>query len=150
MMEEEFFSTIKLSSGEELVAKICYLPDEDSILLENPMVVESITQKKGKQKIEGFILKEWICSSYDDVFIVRMDQVITLSELHDNVKEFYLNCLKQKSEEGSKEESYSENPKIDMGEYSSVRQPIHELSEKGYIGSVEEHKKILEEIYNKS
>jgi hypothetical protein len=45
MMEEEFFSTIKLSSGEEIVAKVCYLPDEDSLLVENPMLVEKLSQK---------------------------------------------------------------------------------------------------------
>ena len=150
MMEEEFYSTIKLSSGEELVAKICYLPDEDSILLESPMLVESITQKKGKQKIEGFVLREWITSSYDDIFIVKMHQIITLSELDENIKEFYLNCLEQKSSQGDKKDTYSQNNKLDMGNYSSTRQPIDELSDKGYIGSVEQHKKILEEIFKKS
>jgi hypothetical protein len=150
MMEEEFYSTIKLSSGEELIAKICYLPDEDSILLENPMLVESITQKKGKQKMEGFVLKEWISSSYDQMFIIKMNQVITLSELEESIKEFYLNCLEEKSEQENKKNTYAENNRIDMGNYSGSRQSINELCDKGYIGSVEKHKKILEEIFKKS
>ena len=29
-MEEEFYATIKLVTGEELVSKVCYMPDEDS------------------------------------------------------------------------------------------------------------------------
>ena len=148
MMEEEFYSTIKLSSGEELVAKICYLPDEDSILVENPMVVEPMNQKKGKQNIEGFVLREWIHATYEDVFIIRMSQVITLSELDDNIKEFYLNIVEEKS----KHPKARKEEKIDMGKYSDskARQNIKDLSEKGYLGSVEYTKKILEEIFKKS
>ena len=44
--------------------------------------------------------------------------------------------------------------KIDMGSYNSDstsnRQNINDLSEKGYLGSVERTKKMLEEIYKKS
>lgn len=147
-MEEEFYSTIKLSSGEELVAKICYLPDEDSILVENPMVVEPMNQKKGKQNIEGFVLREWIHATYEDVFIIRMNQIITLSELDDNIKEFYLNIVEEKS----KHPKARKEEKIDMGKYSDskARQNIKDLSEKGYLGSVEYTKKILEEIFKKS
>ena len=47
MMEEEFYSTIKLNSGEELVAKVCYLKDEDSLLVESPMLVENHRQSQG-------------------------------------------------------------------------------------------------------
>lgn len=146
-MEEEFYSTVKLVSGEELVAKVCYLTDEDSLLIENPMIVEPITQKKGKQKVEGFILKEWISSSYDDVFIIRMDKIITLSELEENIKEFYLSCLEKKNSEPQE----PRGQRIDFGDYNnSARQSLTDLSEKGYIGSVEKHKKILEEIFKKS
>ena len=145
-MEEEFYSSVKLVSGEELVAKVCYITDEDSLLLENPMIVESITQKKGKQKVEGFILKEWISSSYDDVFIIRMDKIITLSELEDNIKEFYINCLEKKNSEPPEPRGQS----LDFGKYNGARQYLMDLSDKGYIGSVETHKKILEEIYKKS
>lgn len=150
MMEEEFYSVIKLSSGEELVAKICYLPDEDSILVENPMIVQTIQQKKGKSRVEGFVLKEWIHATYDDTFIIRMSQVITLSELDDNIKTFYTNILKERSNQTTE----FRPEKIDMGSYNSdqesPRQNINDLSEKGYLGSVEKTKKILEEIFKKS
>jgi hypothetical protein len=148
MMEEEFYSTIKLSSGEELVAKICYLPDEDSILVENPMIVETMNQKKGKQSVEGFVLREWIHATYETMFIIRMNQIITLSELDDNIKEFYLDVVEQKS----KHPKEHKQDKLDMGSYtdSKARQNINDLSEKGYLGSVEDTKKKLEEIFKKS
>ena len=149
-MEEEFYSVIKLSSGEEVVAKICYLPDEDSILVENPMLVEVIRQNKGKSRVEGFVLKEWIHATYDDTFIIRMNQVITMSELDDSIKKFYTKLLKERSNQIKEF-----NPKkINMGSYNSdsigSEQNINDLSEKGYLGSVEKTKKMLEEIYKKS
>ena len=40
-MDEEFLATVKLITGEEIVAKVCYLEDEDKVLLENPLQVEN-------------------------------------------------------------------------------------------------------------
>ena len=88
-MEEEFYSTIKLTSGEEIIAKVCYLPDEDSLLIENPMTVEAV---KGRSQ-EAFILKDWIKSSYDSMYIIKMNQVITMSELDKKIEVFYLKNL---------------------------------------------------------
>ena len=34
LKEEDFLATVKLVSGEEIVARVCYLPDEDKVLLE--------------------------------------------------------------------------------------------------------------------
>ena len=61
-MEEEFYATIKLSSGEEIVSKVCYMTDEDSLILDNPFLVEKVVQKRLGKTVEGFSLKEWISS----------------------------------------------------------------------------------------
>ena len=47
MKDEEFFSTIKIITGEEIVAKVIYLEDEDKVLLENPLIVEVARTRKG-------------------------------------------------------------------------------------------------------
>ena len=136
MMEEEFFSTIKLSSGEEIIAKVCYLPDENSLLVENPMLVEKLTQKKNGRSIEGFILKDWIHSTYDSLFVIKMEQVITMTELDKKIEVFYLNNLNDSSED-----------KLD----DSINIKPNKFSKQmGYLGSVKETKKFLEEIYKKS
>lgn len=136
MIEEEFFSTIKLSSGEEIIAKVCYLPDENSLLVENPMLVEKLTQKKNGRSIEGFILKDWIHSTYDSLFVIKMEQVITMTELDKKIEVFYLNNLNDSSED-----------KLD----DSINIKPNKFSKQmGYLGSVKETKKFLEEIYKKS
>jgi hypothetical protein len=140
MMEEEFFSTIKLSSGEEIIAKVCYLPDEDSLLVENPMLVEKLTQKKNGRSLEGFILKDWIHSTYDSLFVIKMEQVITMTELDKKIEIFYLNNLNNNSVEESSNKS--DDP-------INIR-PNKFSKQMGYLGSVKETKKFLEEIYKKS
>ena len=131
-MEDEFYATIKLSSGEELVSKVCYMTDEDSLLMENPLLVDRVTTKKAGKQIDGFSLKEWICSSYDDMFIIQMDKVITISELDERVRLYYIMNVKN----------------IDSDEPESKTNEISR--EMGYLGSVEETKKKLEALFNKS
>ena len=92
-MEEEFYSSIKLRSGEEIIAKVSYLSEEDSLLIEKPLLVESHVQKKNGRKVDGFILKEWMKATYEDMFIIRMEQVITMTELDEKIKNFYLGNL---------------------------------------------------------
>jgi len=130
-MEEEFYATIKLSSGEELISKVCYMTDEDSLLLENPLLVEKVTQKKSGKIIEGFSLKEWIASSYDDMFIIQMNQVLTISELDERIAQYYIMNVNGKDED-------SDSTKNNISR------------EMGYLGSVEETKKKLEALFNKS
>ena len=130
-MEEEFYATIKLASGEELISKVCYLTDEDSLLLDKPLLVDKVTQKKSGKVIEGFSLREWVASSYDEMFIIEMNQVLTISELDKRIEAYYvlsLNALEDDTAESKKSLS----------------------REMGYIGSVEETKRKLEALFNKS
>lgn len=131
-MEEEFFSTVKLTSGEEIVAKVCFLEEENSILLANPMLVERLQQKRRGKKVSGFVLKEWINSTYDDMFIIKMEQVITMTELDKNIQEFYINILENGNEDT-----------VDI-------KPERFSRRMGYLGSVKETKSYLEQIYKNS
>ena len=130
-MEEEFFAAIKLTTGEELIAKVCYMNEEDTLLVDNPMVVKKIVQKKGGLAIEGFHLKEWMTATYDNLFIIKMNQVVTITELDKKIEVFYLQHLQQ-----------DDHP-IQNIEKGLTRQM-------GYLGSVQETKKILENIYKNS
>ena len=130
-MEEEFFAAIKLTTGEELIAKVCYMNEEDTLLVDNPMVVKKIVQKKGGLAIEGFHLKEWMTATYDNLFIIKMNEVVRITELDKKIEVFYLQHLQQ-----------DDNP-IQNIEKGLTRQM-------GYLGSVQETKKLLENIYNNS
>ena len=140
MMEEEFYSTIKLSSGEEIIGKVCYLPDEDSLLVQDPMIVERVSQKNNGKAQEGFILKDWIHSTYDSLFVIKMKQVITMTELDKRIEVFYLNNLKSNT---------SEEPNHNLNDSNNIK--VSKFSkEMGYLGSVKETKEFLEDIFKRS
>ena len=137
MMEEEFYSTIKLSSGEEIIGKVCYLPDEDSLLVQDPMIVERVSQRNNGKSQQGFILKDWIHSTYDSLFVIKMKQVITMSELDKRIEVFYLNNLK--------------NTIVEESNYNSNNIKVSKFSKgMGYLGSVKETKEFLEDIFKRS
>ncbi len=139
MMEEEFYSTIKLVSGEELISKVCYLPEEHSLLLDRPFLVEKHIQKKHGKQIEGFILKEWILSTYETMLVIKMESVITLTEADTSIKEFYISNLDRvKSIDGG---SYDDHIRISPQNFSKRM---------GYLGSIQKTKHLLEEIYKRS
>jgi hypothetical protein len=132
-MEEEFYATIKLISGEELVSKVCYLTEENKVILDRPLIVENAKQKKGQVEVTGFALKEWVLATFDNMFVVKKDHIMTMIEIEGDIVEFYEKTL-TRMENGKS--LASKGNKLSRGS--------------GYLGSVKEMKKSLEDIYNKS
>ena len=132
-MEEEFYATVKLLSGEELIAKVCYLPDEDKVILDRPLVVENARQRKGQVEVTGFQLKEWVSATFDNMFVVKRDHIMTMIEIEGDIVDFYEKTLVRME---SGKSLAGRGNKLPRGS--------------GYLGSVKEMKKTLEDIYNKS
>ena len=132
-MGEEFIATIKLITGEEIVSKVVYLEDEDKVMLENPLQVDSARQRKGQMEISGFSFREWICASFDKMFIMNRDHIITMSEIEGPIVDFYKETLLR-----------MENGKSLTGKGDKLPRGS------GYLGSVTDMKKSLENIFNKS
>ena len=130
-MEEEFYATIKLLSGEELLSKVCYSSEEDILILEKPLLVEPAVQKKGQTEVSGFSLREWIIASFDQMFVIEKKNILTITEVEDKIINFYNLTLKRITD------GVSEKP--------------DKLTRKsGYLGSIEQKKKSLEDIFKKS
>ena len=132
-MGDEFFATIKLVSGEELVSKVCYIEDEDKVLLENPLLVDPARQRKGQLEISGFSFREWICATFDNMFILDRNHIVTMSEVEGAIVVFYEKTL-QRIQNGKSLQGNGK--KLSRGS--------------GYLGSVKDMKKSLEDIFNKS
>ena len=132
-MEEEFYATLKLISGEEIVAKVCYLPDEDKIMLEKPLQVELAKQRKGQLEVSGFSFKDWISATFEEMFIIDRHNFLTMTEIDGQILEFYEKTIHRM--DGAKSLTGRGN-KLPRGS--------------GYLGSVKEMKKTLEDIFNKS
>ena len=133
MKDQEFLATIKLVSGEEVISMVLYLEDEDKVLLSNPFSVEQSRQKQGQLEITGFAFKEWVMASFDDMYIISRDHIITITEVKGPIAEFYQKNLEK---------------------IQSSKQLLHKPNKlprkSGYLGSINDTKNTLENIYKKS
>ena len=81
-IEDDFYATIKLKSGEEVFARVAASEEEDRtmLIIHTPVVFSEIKNKGG---LVGYKVEPWLKTSREDMFIVNMDNVITLSESGD-------------------------------------------------------------------
>ena len=128
MIEDDFFSTVKLKSGEEIFAKVA-ASEEDGrtmLLITNPIVVNEI---KGKMGTVGYKVEPWLKTTTEDMFIINLDDVLTMSESNDiEMIMMYQNYVRS-----SKKDT---NTKINR--------------RMGYVGNVHGTKELLEKIFNKT
>ncbi|MGA1433402.1 MAG: hypothetical protein ACO32T_06450 [Candidatus Nanopelagicaceae bacterium] len=136
-MEEDFLATLKLVTGEEIISRVTYMPEEDSLVLENPLEVNHVDQQKKNMKVSGFFLSEWIHSTFDHMFVLPKQHVITMTEVEDDRIEKYYNdsverCITQ------------------LATFKDSVEPKKFSRKMGHLGSVTETKQFLENLYNKS
>ena len=81
-IEDDFYATIKLNSGEEIFAKVAASEEEDRTMLvvSNPVMA---TEVKAKGGLVGYKVEPWLKTTREDMFIINMDSVLTLSESSD-------------------------------------------------------------------
>ena len=131
MIEEDFYCTVKLKTGEELFAKVAASEEEDRTLLivSNPIIVSEIKSRTGTV---GYKLEPWLKTTTEDMFIINIEDVITLSESFDiEMINMYQNYVRESSKKKNNNES--------------------KLSRKmGYISNVNDAKEILEKLYKNS
>ena len=124
---DEFIATVKLCSGEEILTKVIvdYSSEEEQIIIDNPVICQEV-RTAGANVPLGYKFEPWIKMSEEDVFILNLDKVITLSEIKDDlVIKTYNNIV-----EGGFKRTH---PDIDRS--------------MGYINSVDNAREIIEKLY---
>ena len=90
----EFLAAIKLVSGEELLAIIEHVRDEngDYMILQNPIEVEEVVLQGNKA---GAKVSPWMKFSREEEFLIPKDKVITVVEVDTEVQIFYAMSLRR-------------------------------------------------------
>ena len=126
-IEEDFYATIKFKSGEEIYAKVAASEEEDRtmLILHNPITV---CEMKGKSGLVGYKVEPWLKTTREDMFIINLDDVLTLSESSDiQMIMMYQNFVRDTEKENNNQSKMSRRM--------------------GYISNVHDAKEILEKIY---
>ena len=130
MTEDDFYSTIKLKNGEEIFAKVAVSEEDDKTLLIvfNPII---ITEIKGRLGLEGYKIEPWLKTTTDDMFILNLEDVLTMSESSDIemivMHQSYINQSNKKD---------IDRTKLNRG--------------MGYISNVKDAIELLEKLYKSS
>tara|TARA_B100001287_G_scaffold265225_1_gene257915 strand:+ start:663 stop:1070 length:408 start_codon:yes stop_codon:yes gene_type:complete len=131
-MGEEYYAVLKLVSGEEIFSLISVDDNEEEpiIILQNPLIIKHTITPNG-----GFIkVKPWIQLLEDDFYLIKLDKVITMSESTDkkliDIYNHYLN---------------EEDLPMDIIKPEGEIKPDSKM---GYISSVEDARKNLEDLFN--
>jgi len=129
-MGEEFYAAIKLVTGEEIFALVCIDEnDGDPILvLQNPVIMKILANHIGTY----VKIKPWMEIPNDDFFLIKFDKVVTMTEVKNkNTIEFY--------------EKYLSDENVDI----EIDGKVQVSNKMGFISTVEDARKSLEEIFRK-
>ena len=130
MIEEDFYATVKLKTGEEIFAKVAASEEEDKtfLLLSNPITVSEVKNKIG---IIGYKIEPWLKTTNEDMFVINKSDVLTMSE-SSNIEMImmYQNFVK------------------DSNQQKNVQSGINRRM--GYLGNVSDTKRALEKIFKSS
>ena len=130
MIEDDFYCTLKLKTGEEIFAKVAATEEEDRTLLlvTNPIIVAEI---KGRTGVMGYKIEPWLKTTTEDMFIINIDDVLTMTESSD-------------IEMISMYQTYCR-------ESDKTRKNQSKISRKmGYLANVNDAKEILEKLFKNS
>ena len=129
-IEDDFYATLKFKSGEEVFAKVAASEEEERtmLLVHNPIMVSEVRSKGG---IVGYKVEPWLKTTREDMFIINMDNVITLSESSDmEMIVMYQHFLRDSQR--------------DIDNQSKLNRKM------GYLSTVRDAKENLEKIFKKS
>ena len=129
-MEEDFYATVKFKSGEEVFAKVAASEEEGRTMLivSSPIIVKEL---KGRSGVVGYKVEPWLKTTTDDMFIVNLSDVLTLSESSDiEMIMMYQDYLRTSDKQNQNQASLSRSM--------------------GYLGTVNDTKELLEKIFKKS
>ena len=127
-IEDDFYATVKLKSGEEIFAKVAASEEEDRtvLIVNNPIVIQEL---KGRMGVVGYKFEPWLKTTTEDMFILNLSDILTMSESSDIEMIMMYQDYIRSSEKNSTSES-----KINR--------------RMGYVANVNEAKELLEKLFN--
>ena len=129
MIDDDFYATLKLKSGEEIFCKVASTEEETEIILlvSNPIIVHEV---KGRVGIVGYKIEPWLKTTTEDMFLINMNDILTMSESNDiEMITMHQNYIKNNSLTSDGSSKYKLDRKM------------------GYIANIKDAKSILEKIY---
>jgi len=132
-MSNSFYATIKLITGEELLAEATLTEENGSefFLVNDPIVVNETMQVDHQKGIamSGLVPKKWQLYANDSMTIIHKQHVISISEMDKFGVDFYMKAL------------------FAAKMSSPIKRKVDSTDNVGYVGTVDETRMLLELLY---
>ena len=138
-MGDEFYSILKLVSGEEIFALVCVDESEDELILilHNPIKMKPLHPQSNQ--LSYIKVTPWMDMTDEDMYVLKMDKVITMIECRDQK---LIKIYKQYIEEKDEDDMKVINTRSEKGKIKWPGDP-----KLGYISSVEKKRELLEKLF---
>ena len=138
-MGDEFYSILKLVSGEEIFALVCVDESEDEpiLILHNPIKMKPLHPQS--HQLSYIKVTPWMDMTDEDMYVLKMDKVITMIECRDQK---LIKIYKQYIEEKDEDDMKVISTRSEKGKIKWPGDP-----KLGYISSVEKKRELLEKLF---
>ena len=138
-MGDEFYSILKLVSGEEIFALVCVdeSDDEPILILHNPIKMKPLHPQSNQ--LSYIKVTPWMNMTDEDMYVLKMNKVITMVECKDQK---LIKIYKQYIEEKDEDDMKVINTRSEKGKIKWPGDP-----KLGYISSVEKKRELLEKLF---
>jgi hypothetical protein len=129
-MEDDFYASIKLRTGEEIFARVLPLDENNKInlIVTNPIIVENY---KGRNGAQGYKIEPWLKTTTEDILLISIEDIVTITE-NTNAEMIFLH------------ESYVKKVSVSKNNSPTISRKM------GYLANVNDAKELLEKIYKNS
>ena len=135
-MDEQFYAAIKMVTGEEVLARAMKTVEngEEIFLLDEPIVVpESTSIDQDRQvALSGLIPKKWMNYGGDGLVVVYKHHIVSITEMDRWGAEFYEKAL------------------LAARVSSPIKKKVQQEEHSGYLGTTEDYRDYLEDLYKSS
>ena len=136
MMQDSFPATMKLVTGEEVLAEVSMSKENNTefFVVSNPIVISEQMQMNHEKGVvvSGLVPKKWMMYSNDDMTIIYKHPVISISEMDKFGTDFYNKAL------------------VAARCASPIKRRVSSEENVGFVGKVKDSRKLLEKLYEDS
>ena len=132
-MNDSFPATIKLITGEEILAEVTLMEENgsDFFLVNDPIVISETMQVDHQKGVamSGLVPKKWQLYANDSMTIINKQHIVSISELDKFGTDFYNKAL------------------IAAKLSSPVKRKVESEENVGYVGNTKDSREFLEKMY---
>ena len=130
--DEEFYGIFKLLNGEEVLGKAVLTEDngETLVFIQNPVCTQIVTKEtEDGRTVRGVGFAKWMQFSDEDFYILREKDILTVTSMSKEVSFMYEAFI------------------MDDDDEEQNRSQLDLEPEMGYLGKIDEARKLFERIY---